>query len=402
MAIVQFKYGSGALPSTKNSGALYLNQYNKKIYVDLDESNRICVGDFQKVNWTSSSTITSPENALKNLAVKDNNILYLTYDSTTDHSALWYYDNSNSPAQFREIISSESISIIASEFDRVDQKFTDLNSELESLTAIVDTKVSQEELDAYNFATEEEASAFALAAISNVQGNATNDTSETLTIQGTRKYVDAIKIELNSEITSIGKSLDSKTTLQEVKDYITENKYTTESAVSTAISNTEKAIKEYTDKEDQKITSRVATLEQNIGNLSNIMNFLGVLTVDLDHEATNNPITINGNQHTAVAGDVVIDKAGEEFVFDGSKWQQIGNITAETAAISDLQTRMETAEGEIDDLQERMETAEGEIDDLQERMTDAESDLDTINATIGTKLTHSTDTLWGVLTWGTW
>jgi len=245
----------------------------------------------------------------------------LTYDSTTGHSALWYYDNSNSPAQFREIISSESISIIASEFDRVDQKFTDLNSELESLTAIVDTKVSQEELDAYNFATEEEASAFALAAISNVQGNATNDTSETLTIQGTRKYVDAIKIELNSEITSIGKSLDSKTTLQEVKDYIIENKYTTESAVSTAISNAEKAIKEYTDKEDQKITSRVATLEQNIGNLSNIMNFLGVLTIDLNHEATNNPITINGNQHTAVAGDVVIDKAGEEFVFDGSKWQ---------------------------------------------------------------------------------
>jgi len=63
---------------------------------------------------------------------------------------------------------------------------------------------------------------------------------------------------------------------------------------------------------------------------------------------------------------------------------------------------METAEGEIDNLQTRMETAEGEIDDLQGRMTDAETDLDTINTTIGTKLTHSTDTLWGVLTWGTW
>ena len=63
---------------------------------------------------------------------------------------------------------------------------------------------------------------------------------------------------------------------------------------------------------------------------------------------------------------------------------------------------METAEGEIDDLQERMETAEEEIDYLQEHMTEAESDLETINATIGTKLIPNTDTLWGVLTWGSW
>lgn len=746
MAIVQFKYGSGALPSTKNSGALYLNQYNKKIYVDLDESNRICVGDFQKVNWTSSSTITSPENALKNLTVKDNNILYLTYDSKTGHSALWYYDDSVSPAQFREIISSESISIIASEFDRIDKKFTDLGSELESLTATVETKVSQEELEAYNFATEEEAAAFAIAAISNVQGDATNDTSETLTIQGTRKYVDSKVQEVNSNIETLGEKVngieskvntleetvsghttslasmaetlgttsasiskvqekaeqaktaaseaknlatsanttatsaagkadeaytkaesaesvaseastlsssaaskaneaytkaenaesaaneaknlataaqttaesaadlvatkigqeeleaynfateeeaaafaiaaisnvqgneasdtldtltihgtrkyanslnvatntrldavidgeikkntddikaikdqinglstsgfattgyvdqkaasalssakgtnndskdaitiygarkyadaintaldskitthnnrlgeldllvdgaeklaknanntatqakeaadkanqdlagvkttaegaastaaealsaadtaqqtaDSKTTLQAVKDYISEGQYTTVPAVTTAISNAEKAIKEYADGKDQEINTRVSTLEQNIGNLSNIMNFLGVLTIDLNHEATTNPVTINGKSHTAVAGDVVIDKAGEEFVFDGSKWQQIGNITAETAAISDLQTRMETAEEEVDYLQEHMETAEGEIDYLQEHMAGAESDLETINTTIGTKLKPSTDTLWGVLTWGTW
>lgn len=115
----------------------------------------------------------------------------MTYDLKTGHSALWYYDDSVSPARFREIISSESISIIASEFDRIDKKFTDLGSELESLTATVETKVNQEELEAYNFATEEEAAAFAIAAISNVQGDATNDTSETLTIQGTRKYVDS-------------------------------------------------------------------------------------------------------------------------------------------------------------------------------------------------------------------
>lgn len=681
MAIVQFKYGSGALPSTKNSGALYLNQYNKKIYVDLDESNRICVGDFQRVNWTSSSTVTSPGNALKNLTVKDNNILYLTYDSTTGHSALWYYDDSNSPAQFREIISSESISIIASEFDRIDGELTDLDSELENLTGVVDTKVSKEELEGYNFVNEEEAAAFAIAAISNVQGNAASDTAEILTIQGTRKYVDskvqevsssigtletkvngiggkvstlegtvsghtsqissasrtasgaadkadealtaaqgaaeaaaeaerlataagtaaeaasnlakekvtlaevrsegyitaaqsntaitnasnaligtstdtanentiqgakkhadslnssmnskvdtvagdveknakaiealegqinglsgsgfattgyvdqkatatlsnaqgtnndskdtitiygarkyadAINTALDSRITtnnnrlgeldllvdSVEKSVknvkstaetaqeaanqansdlvtvkatltsvgqtasgaaslaatanataESKTTLQAVKAYISDGNYTTTSAVNTAIENAVKSTKEYSDAEDQKITSRIDTLENNIGNLSNIMNFVGILTIDLSHGATNNPITVDGKSHEAVKGDVVIDNAGEEFVFDGNKWQQVGNITSEATAISNLQGRMNTAESNVTNLQGRMTTGEGNITNLQGRMTTAESNLTTVNDTIGTKLTHSTDTLWGILTWGTW
>ena len=415
MAIVQFKYGNGALPSVKNSGALYLNQYNKKIYVDLDESNRVCIGDFQKVNWASSSTVTSPGNALKALTVKDNNILYLTYDLTTGHSALWYYDDSNSQnAQFREIISSESISIIASEFDRVDEELTSLDSELENLAGVVDTKVNKEELEGYNFATEEEAAAFAIAAISNVQGNAT-DTAEILTIYGARKYADALNTLVNSKVDTIASNVNTKVSKEELEGY---NFATEEEAAAfaiAAISNVQgnaasdtteiltiQGTRKYVDSKVQEVNSRIDTLEQNIGNLSNIMNFLGVLTIDLNHEATTNPITINGKSHTAVAGDVVIDNAGEEFVFDGSKWQQIGNITAETAAINNLQTRMTTAEGNITDLRGRMTTGEGNITNLQGRMTTAESNLQTINTTIGTKLTHSTDTLWGVLTWGTW
>lgn len=415
MAIVQFKYGNGALPSVKNSGALYLNQYNKKIYVDLDESNRVCIGDFQKVNWASSSTVTSPGNALKALTIKDNNILYLTYDLTTGHSALWYYDDSNSQnAQFREIISSESISIIASEFDRIDEELTVLNSGLENLAGVVNTKVNKEELEGYNFATEEEAAAFAIAAISNVQGNAT-DTAEILTIYGARKYADVLNTLVNSKVDTIASNVNTKVSKEELEGYnfVTEDEAAAfaiaaisnvqgNAASDTAEILTIQGTRKYVDSKVQEVNSRIDTLEQNIGNLSNIMNFLGVLTINLNHEATTNPITINGKSHTAVAGDVVIDNAGEEFVFDGSKWQQIGNITAETAAINNLQTRMTTAEGNITDLQGRMTTGEGNITNLQGRMTTAESNLQTINTTIGTKLTHSTDTLWGVLTWGTW
>ena len=820
MAIVQFKYGSGALPSTKNSGALYLNQYNNKFYVDLDESHRICVGDFQRINWTSSDTIDSPRDALKALTIKDNNILYLTHDTTTGHDALWYYDDQTSKPQFREIISSESISIIASEFDRVDETLTNLGTELTNLTTIVETKVSKTELEAYNFATEEEAAAFAITAISNVQGDATNDTSATLTIQGTRKYVDfkaqeinstiktlndkadkiegsvtdiagtvndhtaqiseisqiasgaadvarqalseandaadvadeaktlatdagtaaknaaalaeqkvtmeevedkgyitedqsntaianaknalvgssgddkdkntiygakayaasldsamssrvdtidkavktkiskteleaynyatndeaaayalsaisniqgnsesdtletltihgtrkyidseiqsvktaaqnaadlakqkvtmaevedkgyitetqanaaianassaligsstdtsnentiqgakkyadslnssmstkvdtvdgktgknaeeiealkeqisglsnsgfattgyvdqkaagalssakgtvndsaetitiygarkyadAINTSLTTKINSVGSSLsaldllvdgiskdlkqtdstatqakeaadkanqdlagvkttaegaaanaaqalstantaqqtaESKTTLQAVKDYISEGQYTTVSTVNGAISNAIDATIEYIDEENLSLSTAISTLERNIGNLSNIMNFIGVITENLSQGSTTKNVTVNGESYTAQIGDVVIDSSTEEFVFDGSKWQLIGNITAETSAISNLQGRMDNAEDLIDNLHGYVDDHDIAIGDLQGRMTDAESNITTINDTIGTKLTHNTNTLWGVLTWGTW
>ena len=890
MAIVQFKYGSGALPSTKNSGALYLNQYNKKFYVDLDESNRICVGDFQRINWTSSATIDSPRDALKALTIKDNNILYLTHDTTTGHDALWYYDDQSTTPQFREIISSESISIIASEFDRVDKTLTSLGTELTNLTTTVGTKVSKAELEAYDFATEEEAAAFAITAISNVQGDATNDTSATLTIQGTRKYVDfkaqeinstiktlndevdeieesvadiadivndhttqissvsqvasgaadtagqaltkandaadaadkaktlatdagtaaknaadlaaqkvtmtevenkgyitedqsnvaianasnalvgssgdnkdkntiygakayatsldsamtsrvntidndvktkvskaeleaydyatndeaasyalsaisniqgnsesdtletltihgtrkyvdskiqgvdtnikaldnkidgvdgkvttlsstvsdhttqisdvsqiasdaadtagkaltkandaadaadkaktlateaktaaqnaadiagqkvtmtevenkgyitenqankaiadassaltgsstdtshentiwgakkyadslnssmdtrvdtvadnveknaeeietlkgqisglsnsgfattgyvdqkatstlnsakgtandsaetitiygarkyadAINTSLTTKINSVGNSLsaldllvdgiskdlkqtdgtatqakeaankanqdlvgvkttaegaatsaaealtaantaqktaDGKTTLQAVINYLSEGQYTTVPAVTELISDATDSTIEYIDDEVLQINTDIDTLKQNIGNLSNIMNFIGTITENLSQGSTTRTVTVNGSSYTAQKGDVVIDSGTEEFVFDGSKWQLIGNITAETAAISDLQGRMSSAEELIDNLHGYSDDHDIYISDLQGRMTDAESNITTINDTIGTTLTHDTNTLWGVLTWGTW
>lgn len=219
MALVQFKYGNGALPSIKDAGALYVNQYNKKIYVDLDESNRVCIGDFQRVDWTSSNTITSPVQVLEALTVKDNNVLYLTYDLKTGYSALWYYDNYNEKARFREIISSESIHIIASEFDRINGEITSLETGLENLTNVVDTKVSKTELASYRYVTQEEAAAFAVTAISNVQGDAINDTASTLTIQGTRKYVSAINTSLEAKIsTNSDKLLALEGTLQAVSN----------------------------------------------------------------------------------------------------------------------------------------------------------------------------------------
>ena len=74
--LLEFKYGHGALPEI-SPGAVYINRYNNKLYIDLDQ-DRICVGDFQRILWRSSENVTNPGDALTGLAVKNNNILYLT------------------------------------------------------------------------------------------------------------------------------------------------------------------------------------------------------------------------------------------------------------------------------------------------------------------------------------
>lgn len=52
----------------------------------------------------------------------------------------------------------------------------------------------------------------------------------------------------------------------------------------------------------------------------------GVTTTALTDGATTNPITINGQSVTAVAGDIAsYDET--EFIFNGTNWQEFGNLS---------------------------------------------------------------------------
>lgn len=52
----------------------------------------------------------------------------------------------------------------------------------------------------------------------------------------------------------------------------------------------------------------------------------GTTTTALTDEATTNPITINGSSYTAVANDAVF-YSKKEFVFDGTKWHEFGDMS---------------------------------------------------------------------------
>ena len=73
---------------------------------------------------------------------------------------------------------------------------------------------------------------------------------------------------------------------------------------------------------------------QKIEDLVSATHFLGVTTTALTDQSTTNPIVINGEDVTAVSGDITIYKGGTtplEFIFDGAYWQLLGGQAIEGA-----------------------------------------------------------------------
>lgn len=131
-------------------------------------------------------------------------------------------------------------------------------------------------------------------------------------------------------------------------------------AAETAVSNEAKA----RDDADKALGQRITDLQTALGNIENVMNFRG-------------PFASTSACETPVKGDVIVitagDDAGKEFVYDGSKWVELGNVDAQQTAIAGLQGRMTTAEGKITALEnDRVTEAE-----LAAAKKDLQDDIDT-------------------------
>lgn len=75
-----------------------------------------------------------------------------------------------------------------------------------------------------------------------------------------------------------------------------------------------------------------AKVEQNISDIASLqtsiaggVHFIGITTSNVEDKATINPVTVDGKNHTASAGDIVI-KDEKEFIWDGSKWKELGDL----------------------------------------------------------------------------
>lgn len=98
---------------------------------------------------------------------------------------------------------------------------------------------------------------------------------------------------------------------------------------------------------DTALGNRITTIEGKLADVTNVMDFRGAV------EALP---AVAGYQN----GDVIVvtagDDKGKEYVLSDGAWVEFGNTDANAAAISGLQGRMDTAEGEIDALQTAVTT----------------------------------------------
>lgn len=83
---------------------------------------------------------------------------------------------------------------------------------------------------------------------------------------------------------------------------------------------------------------RITSLESAVAALSNATHWLGITTTELEDGSTTNPITIGGQSVTAVSGDIVQDSNANEFIFNGTSWQQFGGSIGTLKAFAFVDT----------------------------------------------------------------
>lgn len=95
---------------------------------------------------------------------------------------------------------------------------------------------------------------------------------------------------------------------------------------------------------DAKAREDIASIEQSIaGGVS----FIGETTTAISDGSTTNPIVINGNNHTAISGNLVV-YGKKEFVFDGTKWIEFGDLgTLKALAFKDSASGSFTPQGNV-------------------------------------------------------
>lgn len=130
----------------------------------------------------------------------------------------------------------------------------------------------------------------------------------------------------------------------------------------------------------ETLDTKVDDLIEDIDNLSNIMNFIGVTESELKDGENSTPVIANNADYAPKAGDVVIYSA-TEFVYDGSVWQKIGNTSAETEELAALDLRLDNLEGKVKDSSVLVKAVDQNTDDIEDhetRIQAAEKDIDDI------------------------
>lgn len=358
MALVNFKKGLQAnLPSTYAEGTFYVATDERAIYLDINNSARIRLGDFQEVAdlETLNGLTNKSETAL--YYVKSINCL-AKYDGSK-----FVQINPDTGATGVNVTGGETNGITAS-YDPDTRKITlafantfltaaslsDITGDIASLKEKVgDKAVSAQIQDAID----------AL------------DLDETYAeVEHTHEMSDVAGLETalsgkaaKGDVDALQETVDGLGDTYQTKAQAATDKQTLETAIGLKAdqSDLDDANAEIEDHED-----RIAEIEGKIGGLSGAMHFKGT--------ATSDPATMQDVSAYA-SGDVVVWQQ-KEFVFDGTKFVELGDVTAEAARITTLEGRVDDVDSGLEDVEAKLEgiddTVAGYVD---EQIDDAKTDL---------------------------
>lgn len=148
------------------------------------------------------------------------------------------------------------------------------------------------------------------------------------------KKADAASVYTKDEIAAIvGEVAEDKTIVEMIAEAQSAATYD-DTDVKALIQGNADAISALTTGAVKDNTDAIASLTEQVGNLSNIMNFVGAKD------------EVPSDNTDYAVGDVII-VGGQEYVFDGSAWQAFGDASVNGALISALDKRVEANETAI-------------------------------------------------------
>lgn len=393
MALLKFNRGEFKnLPATRTEGHVYITTDEKAMYVDISNSERIRIGQIIELSaqeWTNLQPPYSTE-AFYYIGGAYNALLKWT-------GSEWVQINSTKAVQDQFTALSNRISKLDEHFgvNRDDNGSvisstisTSVSDNAAAITQLqTDVAAAKDQADK-GVADAATAQAKADAALARSGGTMTGDITmstgtkiilpETAPTENThaanKKYVDdtvnSAKTTLQGSINDVSTVATRADTQSKANLATLTNEMTGLAAAHTKAQqgiNDAKNAQDDVDAleslvgvgfEDTTLTAKITAIEgvnttqgtaisdlqEKVKNVSNIMDFAGAGTAF---------------PASAQKGDVFLRTDEEaEYVYDGNNWVEIGNSTATSTAISELQESMEAAQGDITDLSGRMTNVE--------------------------------------------